>query len=132
MAPSSAPISIPTADVTMANGTSDSQAWDTGRSPGRGGGGEPPRRSSRSRSPGRGNGDDRRCAFTLFTLFSSQYINFPVRGEAGQNPGNNLHISGLSSRVDTRDLEAAFAKIGRASVAFCRITARQFNSLLPG
>ncbi|KAI9444562.1 hypothetical protein H4582DRAFT_2117158 [Lactarius indigo] len=70
MAPTNAPISIPTAD-----------AWDTGRSPGRGGGGEPPRRSSRSRSPGRGNGDDR-------------------RSEAGQNPGNNLHVSGLSSRVD--------------------------------
>ncbi len=119
MAPSSAPISIPTADVTMANGTTDSQAWDTGRSPGRGGGGEPPRRSSRSRSPGRGNGDDRRCASILFSFLPSQYINFPARGEAGQNPGNNLHVSGLSSRVDTRDLEAAFAKIGRASVALC-------------
>jgi len=99
MAPSNAPISIPTGDVTMANGTTDSQAWDSGRSPGRGGGGgEPPRRSSRSRSPVRGNGDDR-------------------RGEAGQNPGNNLHVSGLSSRVDTRDLEAAFAKIGRVKKA---------------
>jgi transformer-2 protein len=63
MAPNSAPIGIgiPTGDVTMANGTTDSQAWDGGRSPGRGGGGgEPPRRSSRSRSPGRGNADDRR------------------------------------------------------------------------
>ena len=30
-----------------------------------------------------------------------------------QNPGNNLHVSGLSHKVDTRDLEAAFAKIGR-------------------
>ena len=29
------------------------------------------------------------------------------------NPGNNLHVSGLSHRVDTRDLEAAFSKIGR-------------------
>jgi transformer-2 protein len=29
------------------------------------------------------------------------------------NPGNNLHVSGLSHKVDTRDLEAAFAKIGR-------------------
>jgi transformer-2 protein len=96
MAPSSAPISIPTADVAMANGTADNQTWDTGRSPGRGGGGEPPRRSSRSRSPGRGNGDDRR---------------------EGQNPGNNLHVSGLSTRVDTRDLEAAFAKIGRVKKA---------------
>ncbi|KAH9973202.1 hypothetical protein BGW80DRAFT_256867 [Lactifluus volemus] len=98
MAPNSAPIGIPTGDVTMANGTTDSQAWDGGRSPGRGGGGEPPRRSSRSRSPGRGNTDDR-------------------RGEPGQNPGNNLHVSGLSSRVDTRDLEASFAKIGRVKKA---------------
>ena len=101
----------------MANGTADSQAWDTGRSPGRGGGGEPPRRSSRSRSPGRGNGDDRRCASILFALDPSQCNNFLARGELGQNPGNNLHVSGLSSRVDTRDLEAAFAKIGRASIA---------------
>ena len=31
------------------------------------------------------------------------------------NPGNNLHVSGLSNRVDTRDLEAAFAKVGRVS-----------------
>jgi len=37
------------------------------------------------------------------------------RDGGGQNPGNNLHVSGLSSRVDTRDLEAAFAKIGRVS-----------------
>ena len=59
--------------------------------------------------------------FTLFTILPSQYNTLPVRGEAGQNPGNNLHVSGLSSRVDTRDLEAAFAKIGRASVSFCGV-----------
>lgn len=35
-----------------------------------------------------------------------------IRG-GRQNPGNNLHVSGLSTKVDTRDLEAAFAKIGR-------------------
>ncbi|KAH9987703.1 hypothetical protein BJV77DRAFT_1024654 [Russula vinacea] len=99
MAPSNAPISIPTGDVTMTNGAADSQAWDGGRSPGRGGGGDLPRRSSRSRSPVRGNGDDRN------------------REGGGQNPGNNLHVSGLSSRVDTRDLEAAFAKIGRVKKA---------------
>lgn len=34
-------------------------------------------------------------------------------GGGGNNPGNNLHVSGLSSKVDTRDLEAAFAKVGR-------------------
>ncbi|EEB91404.1 hypothetical protein MPER_10238 [Moniliophthora perniciosa FA553] len=33
------------------------------------------------------------------------------------NPGNNLHVSGLSNKVDTRDLEAAFAKVGRVSKA---------------
>ncbi|THU92714.1 hypothetical protein K435DRAFT_671690, partial [Dendrothele bispora CBS 962.96] len=29
------------------------------------------------------------------------------------NPGNNLHVSGLSKKVDNRELEAAFAKVGR-------------------
>ncbi|KAE9394716.1 RNA-binding domain-containing protein [Gymnopus androsaceus JB14] len=29
------------------------------------------------------------------------------------NPGNNLHVSGLHSRVDNRELESAFAKVGR-------------------
>ncbi|EIW87357.1 RNA-binding domain-containing protein [Coniophora puteana RWD-64-598 SS2] len=38
-------------------------------------------------------------------------------GDGGTNPGNNLHVSGLSNRVDTRDLEAAFAKIGRVKKA---------------
>ena len=33
------------------------------------------------------------------------------------NPGNNLHVSGLSHKVDTRDLESAFAKIGRVRLS---------------
>ncbi|KAF9055752.1 hypothetical protein BJ165DRAFT_1336703, partial [Panaeolus papilionaceus] len=33
------------------------------------------------------------------------------------NPGNNLHVSGLSHKIDTRDLEAAFVKIGRVKKA---------------
>ncbi|KAF9461912.1 hypothetical protein BDZ94DRAFT_1138054, partial [Collybia nuda] len=33
------------------------------------------------------------------------------------NPGNNLHVSGLSHKVDTRELEATFAKIGRVKKA---------------
>ena len=33
----------------------------------------------------------------------------------GQNPGNNLHVSSLSHRVDSRDLENHFAAIGRVS-----------------
>ncbi|KAJ7622051.1 hypothetical protein FB45DRAFT_992047 [Roridomyces roridus] len=54
------------------------------------------RRRARSRSPGRGGGRD---------------------GERGQNPGNNLHVSGLSHKVETQDLESAFAKIGRVQKA---------------
>jgi transformer-2 protein len=38
---------------------------------------------------------------------------FSRSGDGSLNPGNNLHVSSLSHRVDTRDLEAAFAKIGR-------------------
>ncbi|KAJ7263599.1 hypothetical protein B0H12DRAFT_1230894 [Mycena haematopus] len=56
---------------------------------GRGGGGR-----GRSRSPG------------------------PARdGEKGHNPGNNLHVSNLGRKIDTRDLEAAFAQIGRVKKA---------------
>jgi len=97
-------ISIPAHDVTMSNGPNlggaDDQTWTNGggRSPSRGGG-EPPRRSSRSRSPG-ARGDDR-----------------GGRDVGGQNPGNNLHVSGLSHKVDTRDLEAAFTKVGRVKKA---------------
>jgi hypothetical protein len=53
-------------------------------------------------------------------LFTSLVFNEPCsRDGGGQNPGNNLHVSGLSSRVDTRDLEAAFTKIGRVSESSC-------------
>ncbi|KIJ13812.1 hypothetical protein PAXINDRAFT_170126, partial [Paxillus involutus ATCC 200175] len=94
-------ISIP-ADANMNGGAAqiDEPSWNGGgRSPmrDRDRGGEPPRRSSRSRSPvGR---DDR-----------------PREG-GGLNPGNNLHVSGLSHKVDTRDLEQAFVKIGRVKKA---------------
>lgn len=37
------------------------------------------------------------------------------RGGEGMNPGNNLHVSGLSSRVDNRELEAAFSKFGKVN-----------------
>ncbi|TFK21274.1 hypothetical protein FA15DRAFT_598169, partial [Coprinopsis marcescibilis] len=33
------------------------------------------------------------------------------------NPGNNLHVSGLSHKIDSRELEAAFAKLGRVQKA---------------
>ncbi|KAF7302124.1 RRM domain-containing protein [Mycena indigotica] len=38
-------------------------------------------------------------------------------GSVAGNPGNNLHVSGIGHRIDTRDLEAAFAKIGRVTKA---------------
>lgn len=92
MAPSG--ISIPT---NGSGAPAEEPVWNGGgRSPVRERG-EPPRRSSRSMSPGR---DDRGS-----------------RGEGGHNPGNNLHVSGLSHRVDTRDLEQAFVKIGRVKKA---------------
>ncbi|KAK4048545.1 hypothetical protein OIV83_004713 [Microbotryomycetes sp. JL201] len=34
-------------------------------------------------------------------------------GGGDQNPGNNLHVSGLSTRVEERDLEEIFGKYGR-------------------
>lgn len=35
--------------------------------------------------------------------------------EQGNNPGNNLHVSGLSSKVDNKDLELLFGKFGKVS-----------------
>jgi len=64
------------------------------------------RRGSRSRSPGRGDNRDRR-----------DDDRGDRRSDGGSNPGNNLHVSGLSTKVDTRDLEAAFAKVGRVKKA---------------
>lgn len=59
----------------------------------------------------------------LMSWFVVRPLNYAFSrgGEAGTNPGNNLHVSGLSSRVDTRDLEQAFAKVGR--VRFMRHSA---------
>lgn len=47
------------------------------------------------------------CSITACSILSSR------EGGGGNNPGNNLHVSGLSHRVDTRELEQAFAKVGR-------------------
>ncbi|KAK7022034.1 hypothetical protein VNI00_017068 [Paramarasmius palmivorus] len=37
--------------------------------------------------------------------------------DSSRNSGKNLHVKGLSRRVDNRDLEEAFAKIGRVQKA---------------
>lgn len=62
------------------------------------------RQRDRSRSPGR-NGDDRGRS------------NASGGGGGGANPGNNLHVSGLSSRVDNRMLEETFGKFGKVAKA---------------
>jgi len=63
-------------------------------------GSPPPRRGSRSRSPKR-NGDAKESG---------------AEG-GGTNPGNNLHVSGLSSKIDSRELESIFGKIGKVKKA---------------
>ncbi|KAL0952117.1 hypothetical protein HGRIS_008746 [Hohenbuehelia grisea] len=117
IAPSNTAISIPNDAGLVSNGNAmvtDDPSWNgngSARSPSRGN--DPPRRS-RSRSPVRGDRErgergDR----------GDRGENGRGRGgdEGGHNPGNNLHVSGLSHKVDTRDLEAAFAKIGRVQKA---------------
>ncbi|KAJ4482341.1 hypothetical protein J3R30DRAFT_3656413 [Lentinula aciculospora] len=63
-----------------------------------------PRRSSRSRSPGGDNRDRDRDRSRR-------------DGAQDNNPGNNLHVSGLPSKIDDRELEAMFAKVGRITKA---------------
>ena len=45
-------------------------------------------------------------------------------GGGGANPGNNLHVSGLSSRVDNRMLEEAFGKYGKVSANLSHLLSR--------
>ncbi|KAG9125505.1 hypothetical protein FRC07_007336 [Ceratobasidium sp. 392] len=61
------------------------------------------RQRDRSRSPGRGGEDRGRGG--------------GGGGGGGNNPGNNLHVSGLSSRVDNRMLEETFGKFGKVAKA---------------
>src|ERR1700722_2516685 len=66
------------------------------------------------------------------------FLNFPpisFRSRGGEgggvNPGNNLHVSSLSHRVDTRDLEAAFAKIGRVSLDLLTLKTLALKQVVP-
>ncbi|KAF8225158.1 RNA-binding domain-containing protein [Tricholoma matsutake] len=90
-------ISIPTHGSAMA----PEEQWSANGNGGPATERDLPSRRSRSRSPGGGGARDDRGE----------------RGERGANPGNNLHVSGLSHKVDTRELEATFAKIGRVKKA---------------
>jgi transformer-2 protein len=40
-----------------------------------------------------------------------------ANAEGEQNPGNNLHVSGVSLKVTERDLDEAFSKYGKVSEA---------------
>lgn len=56
----------------------------------------------------------RRQARTFLQSFSARSLTaISSRNDGSTNPGNNLHVSGLSSRVDNRSLEELFAKYGR-------------------
>ncbi|KAN0065575.1 hypothetical protein ACQY0O_001440 [Thecaphora frezii] len=84
-------------DAARSAARDDDATWNGGRSPSPRGAATPPRRErERSRSPARRMDEDR---------------GRPERpGE--NNPGNNLHVSGLSNKVTDRDLEEAFGKFG--------------------
>lgn len=95
------------------NGNSAGPTGDEGW----GGGGQspPPRRSrsppprrSRSKSPARGRDGGRR---------EGGGGGEQRDGDGGTNPGNNLHVSGLSSRIDNRELESIFSKVGKVKKA---------------
>ncbi|PWN52750.1 RNA-binding domain-containing protein [Violaceomyces palustris] len=48
--------------------------------------------------------------FTLESCLS--YVFRPSHGGHDSNPGNNLHVSGVSNKVTDRDLSEAFSKYG--------------------
>ena len=69
----------------------------------------------RSRSPA-----DRGTRVYAHSLVMHYYVlTLPYsRDDGNTNPGNNLHVSGLSRTVEARDLEDAFAKVGRVSAQY--------------
>ncbi len=111
-------ISIPTGDVGMSNGPGippGDESWATSATSPRGRNGDPPWKEEQEQEPRCEGGRRQRVSGP-----SECYRNdidacwVPVvETLLGGNPGNNLHVSGLSLKVDTRDLEAAFAKVGR-------------------
>lgn len=49
----------------------------------------------------------------FFSPLCSSYCYY--RDGGGNNPGNNLHVSGLAHKIDNRELEEAFAKFGKVT-----------------
>jgi transformer-2 protein len=76
-------------------------------------------RRSRSRSPARGgdSGRGRRVESCSILASCMSLAHYEIsRTDGGINPGNNLHVSGLSSRVDNRELETLFSKMGKVDL----------------
>lgn len=60
------------------------------------------------------------CTFTNVSLIHLHLASNSHYG-GDSNPGNNLHVSGLSAKVTDRDLEEAFGKFGKVrSVPFSK------------
>lgn len=51
-------------------------------------------------------------AYSSLPRFNSPAAN----AEGEQNPGNNLHVSGVSNKVTERELDEAFGKFGKVSI----------------
>lgn len=82
--------------------------------------GDKPAENRRSRSPERreagGEGERGRQVCSTTDLFSSDshfYLLMFDGSDSGVNPGNNLHVSSLSHKVDNRELETVFSKYGK-------------------
>ncbi|KAJ7451225.1 hypothetical protein B0H11DRAFT_2161787 [Mycena galericulata] len=112
-APSAPPISADGADAPWSGRGEegrDSRDRDNGggdRDRDRGGGG---------RGGGGGGGRRGRSRSRIACVLRQPY-SYSRSHAASHNPGNNLHVSGLSHKIDTRELEAAFARIGRVKKA---------------
>ncbi|KAF9011409.1 hypothetical protein BDQ17DRAFT_1420778 [Cyathus striatus] len=109
--------------------STDDPSWTTnsassGRSPR-----DAPKRNRRSKSPGRDDHEGDCKVLMWWGLLGEM-----EKRVAGTNTGNNLHVSELTYKTDTRELEATFAKIGRVSVHFLAFRAfvyAGYNVLLP-
>jgi transformer-2 protein len=83
--------------------------------------GDKPAENRRSRSPERREAGGEREGERGRQVYSKKYVLRQFSSDAistlssdfSINPGNNLHVSGLSHKVDNRELETAFSKYGK-------------------
>lgn len=97
--------------------------------------GDRPAESRRSRSPDRresggqneGGGRGRYVVLNTPSLAHSLTPSSVYSNDGGANPGNNLHVSGLSHKVDNRELESVFSKFGKVSSLVQSFASHKFN-----